>query len=380
MHQMALRRHPAVLAAEAQVKEAAARNPVSGRLPNPEFESRLMFKDGSRTVFEGALMLSLPLSGRLGAANRVADIDLALAEAALSQARKQAENELGSILVRLEGARTKLALHEELAARSAEYAELARNRLSASLADPLDVSLVLADAASDKRALTRSRLEVVQIEEELLLLIGLNAPHLIIRTPVIEAVEICSDKESLVAMAQQHSELLLRARLEYQRAEWESALASRARIPDLRLGPAFNVGKEETEAGFAFSLPLPIFDTGASEYKASLAHRGVAFSALEFEVRSVNSRISMALNRLAALDAALEDLLGEVGASASEAFDLAEGRYFAGQTDVLRLLSAHRTHASVQLEIIELKVARHEVVLELESVIGCPLHDKRHQH
>jgi len=283
---------------------------------------------------------------------------------------------LGSILVKLEGARKRLALHEELALRSNEYSELSQARLSAAIADPLDVSLVLADAAADKRALVRSREEVAQIEEKLRLLIGVEDHQLGIKTPPLDTCAISREKEFYVMLARDHSDILVMARLEYQRAEWEAELASRERIPDLQLGPSINIGEDETETGFAFSLPLPIFDTGASQYEATLANRDAAFSALEYQQRLVNSRIITALNRLVALDTALKDLLTDVAASTSEAFDLAEGRYLAGKTDVLRLLSAHRTYASVQLEIIELKIARHEAVLELESVIGYPLHDQ----
>ncbi len=348
MHRLVLSKHPAVLASEAAQKEAAARNKVARRLPNPEIETRLMYRDGQRTKFEGGLMFSLPLGGRLGAAGMVSDCDLALAEAAVRNAHKQAILELGSTLVRLEGARNRLALYENLAARSADYAQLARTRLLATISDPLDVSLVLTDAASDQRALTRSHEEVMRTDAELRLLIGITDQHQGIITPQLDASVVCTDRDSLVALAQHNSEPLLRARLEYQRSEWQAAQISRQRIPDLQLGPTFDMGPDETEIGVAFSIPLPIFDSGEAEYKASLAHREAAWAAMEYASREVNSQITQALNRLNALDTALDDLLGEVATSAAEAFDLAEGRYLAGQTDVLRLLTAHRTYASVQ--------------------------------
>jgi outer membrane protein, heavy metal efflux system len=376
MHRLVLSRHPAVLASEAAQMEAVARNKVARRLPNPEIETRLMYLDGQRTKFEGGLMFSLPLGGRLGAAGQVSDGEVALADASVRDAHKQAILELGSTLVRLEGARNRLALYENLAVRSADYAQLARTRLSATISDPLDVSLVLTDAASDQRALTRSREEVTRTDAELRLLIGVTDRHQGIITPQLDISPFCHDPDSLIALAQRNSEPLLRARLEYQQSEWQAALASRQRIPDLQLGPAFDMGPDDTELGVAFSIPLPIFDSGEAEYKASLAHREAAWAAMEYASREVNSQIYQALNRLNALDTALDDLLGEVATSAAEAFDLAEGRYLAGQTDVLRLLTAHRTYASVQLEIIDITVARHETLLELESLVGRPLHSE----
>ncbi len=376
MHRLVLSRHPDVLASEAALDEAAARNKVARRLPNPEIETRLMNIDGQRTTFEGALLFSLPVGGRLGAAGQVSDVELALAEASVRNAHKQAILELGSTLVRLEGARQRQALYENLAARSTEYAQLAKTRLSATISDPLDVSLVLTDAASDQRALTRSREEVMRTDAELRLLIGISDGHQGIMTPQLHASEICTDQDSLIALAQVHSEPLLRARLEYQQSEWQAAMASRQRIPDLRFGPAFDKSPDGTEIGFAIGIPLPIFDSGKAEYKAALAHREAAWAAMEYASREVNSRIAQSLIRLNALDTALDDLLGEVATSAAQAFDLAEGRYHAGQTDVLRLLTAHRTFASVQLEIIDITVARHETLLELESLVGRPLHSE----
>ncbi|MFH1845620.1 MAG: TolC family protein [bacterium] len=370
-----LTHHPAVQAAAAKVFAAAAEQNTARSLPNPELDGRYINTDTGGNV-EAALLFPLPWSGRLGAAGKVADLDLALARTALRATRLAVLLELEKLLTELAWARHRLDLATELADRSQQYASLAGERRSASMADPLDVSLVLADAARDQRFLARTQETVPRLESRLAFLLGLDAAttDYVISPPELEHRPVPQD--TLLALAGRHRDALRLARLVYQRAEWDAARISRSRIPDLAVGPAYIKEGETGNLGVAFSLPLPIFNRGGGEYRAALARRDAAHTALQVEKRALRSEIDLLNSRLGTVQIELEALTGEALSAVEEAFDLARARYNAGQIDVLRLLSAHRAFAELKLEIIDLYLEQHQTWLALEKAVGWPLVSK----
>jgi outer membrane protein TolC len=372
MRRLILERHPAVRAARFGLAEVEARTRTVGRWPNPELEGRVISVEGAAEI-EGALRFALPIGGRLGAAGRGARLEVEQARAELVAASHAALLELDGLLTELSWARDRLSLQEELAVRSGQYAELARKRRATAVADPLDVSLVLLDAARDRRAVIRGRNAVATLEGQVRLLLGLEPGQQQIAASSLSPPQLDVEVDALHELATQHSAAWIRARFEYERAEWTATAAARARIPDLVIGPAVAGTADELSLGVAFGVALPVFTSGSSTYRAARAQRDAAHDALLATARDAQVTIETRLARFVSLGTELGELTGEAVAAASEAFTLAQERYAAGQMDVLRLLSAHRGYADLQLEILDLLRAQWDALYELEEAAGWPL-------
>ena len=373
MRRLVLMRHPRVLTAQAALAGALARRGSAGKWPNPEAEAKAMWNEASDMGIEAVLHFTLPIGGRLGAARREADLGITMAEADLAAAWKSALLELEEELVLLAGAHARLDLRESLSERSAQYAELARQRQATSMADPLDVSLVLADAAKDHRALISSRNEVHHCESKLRLLLGQSPRHDAWTVPALKRIEFTETHDDLLALAQEHRDGWRRAHLGHLRAQWAATRAARERIPDLTIGPSVVQTEDETSWGASMGVPLPLFSFGGAAHKEALARRDAARIALEAEARSTVIEIDLLLMHVEALAAELAAVSGEASEAAALAFQLAQVRYEAGQIDVLHLLSVHRAYADLRLEILELNLTHRQALLELEAAVGWPL-------
>ena len=371
LRRLVLQRHPQVIEAQALVAQARAQRGASGAWPNPELEGRLLLTGPAEGELEGSLGLTLPVSGRLAAGRRAAQLGLDAAELQLESARRQALLDLDGLLAELNHARRTLALHERMAERAAHFSGLARQRLAASMADPLDVSLVLSDAAHAERERIRAQQAEQSLAAQLRQLLGLPASvSLPLPTPTHQ--HLAEDVRSLQAAAAQSSELR-QARLALERAEWQLTQAKRERIPEPTGGPALVRDAESSSLGVSLGLPLPLLAPGGAAQRAAEGQRDAAHEQLILTTRAVTAQVSTLHSRLEALHIELHALAEPTLQAAEQAVILAQERYDAGQLDVLRLLSAHRAYAELQAENLDLLLEYTQNLLALEAAVGRPL-------
>jgi outer membrane protein TolC len=366
-------RHPQVVAARAALEEARALQRGAGSWSDPELEGRLLRHGNGDTEIEGALRFAIPWSGRLAAARQAARLAVELARLDFETARHRAAVETDRLLARLSCSRSLVELHQSLSARSSEQARLAAQRQAANIADPLDVSLVLADAARDRRALIESRSEEDAITSTLLLLADVPS-----RAEAIETVPLHWDppalqRDVLLDRAREQGPELAAARLRLERTAEDVKRAGRARLPDLRLGPAVQREVIGTSWGLALGLPLPLFGRTRADLQAARARRQGAAEALDLEDRALPLRVDTLLARLESLEQQLSELSGEAAEATEQAFRLARIRWSTGTIDVLHLLSAHRAFAEMRIERLETLLQLHETWFDLSLAVGEPL-------
>ncbi len=364
---------PRVRRAQAELAAADARSGYAGRWPDPELDGRVLSVDGELEV-EGALLFTLPWNRAPGAAGRAAALERQQRSVALEAARFDAERELSRLLAAWQTAHVRAQVHEEVAARAAEYADLARQRREAGLADPLEVSLIMADAVGDRRAAVRGWEAVRAREGELRVLLNVDVP-ISCDTILPQNSDRPPDLDRLLAQADKTRPQWRQARLAYQQAEWEAARAGRERLPNPSVGPALTRNPERTSWGISAGIELPIFTNRGAAYREALAQRDGAYEELLAQRQRARSQIENLYNHIRALIEQLEATSGAPVDAAREALRLAEERYATGQIDVLLLLSAHRAYADLQLEVLNLRLAQHTARLELERAIGAGLED-----
>jgi outer membrane protein TolC len=373
MRRLVLERHPRIMAAQAEIAQAEALRRAAGAWPNPELEARVLLDGPSAGEIEAAIGLTLPVSGRLAAARRAADVDLSMAQVALEAARHEALLEVDDLLVALAHQRRHVALAEELARSSGQLEALVRQRQAASLADPLDVTIVLAEAARDRGSLARERTELAAIEGRLYALMGLEPGSAQLVPPTISRTSLAEDRDALIEAAAGRRTSWLLARLELERAEWAAREAARARIPEPSLGPALVGDPEAFNLGLRVGLPIPLLSPGGAAYRAAVADRDAAHWRLVAEGHEAVREIDALVTELRGLEEALDALSGASLGSARQAARLAQDRYEAGQIDVLHLQSARRAWAAIETETLDLLLDIRHAQLELERAVGRPL-------
>jgi cobalt-zinc-cadmium efflux system outer membrane protein len=369
---LVLERHPDIRAALAELERAQAHARAAGAWPNPELEGRVLFDEQRPGELEAGLAFTLPISGRLAAARRAAGLERDMARIALDAARHEALLELDRLLTELAHHRLEVALTHEIATGSQQLASLVQQRQAAALADPLDVTIVLAEAARDQGAHARAQARLLAVEARLQALLGLEPGQHHLAPPAIEAAQLGEGRSALLEAARQRASWRL-AQLELERAEWAAREASRARIPEPSLGPAVAGEPDQLSLGLRLGLPIPILAPGGAAYRAAVAERDAAHQRLIAEGHETVREIDALLAEIEGLERALEAVQGASLGSARQAARLAEERYQAGQLDVLHLQSARRAWADIESETLDLLLELRHTQLELERAIGRPL-------
>ncbi len=377
VHQLAAARDEDVLAAQAKVAEARAGLATAGVWNNPELDGRLLADQDGQLGMEAALRFQIPLGGRIAAAEREARAELLLAASALDHARRRALAKADRLLARLAHAQARLGLFESLAQRSRQYSALAQTRRTASMADPLDVALIQADAAQDRRALTRARAEFGSVEQKLRLLTGLAINEGHFASPALDLFQMQDQEKELLAAALRTNPELILAGLTLKRAERHAEKMAAERWPDLGLGPALAAEGEHLGLGLTLSIALPLFHTGGAAYRQALSQRSGALTQYHQAARRSHSLVAQTLAQLKSRARELDELLGETSVTVEQALALAKVRFDAGKLDVLRLLSLHRAYSLLKLDQLDLLLALHEARVDLEQIIGRPLKLKK---
>ena len=372
MRRLVLQNSPEVISSRAELTAALAIQGSAGNWPDSELEGRVLTDEDGNSEMEGALMFGIPIGGHRAASGKAARQETELARIVFDEACKTAIRDLDAHLFELAWASERLTVHTDLASRSERFATMARQRQEAAVADPLDVALIIADAAQDKRAVVRSRQERETAERHLYLMLGIEPGAENVAPPAL----VSPQPQLARATVEQASKCRgswLSAQAEYQRSEYEAVSRARQRVPDLMVGPVYAAAGSDKRYGVAAGISLPFFSGAGGRYKAALARRDAAYAALQIESRLTEVEINSAKSNLLSIAQELEALAGEPLTAAEEALTLAGERYSAGKVDILLLLSAHRSYSNLKLEILNLRLAAWNALLDLEKSVGCLL-------
>jgi cobalt-zinc-cadmium efflux system outer membrane protein len=168
---------------------------------------------------------------------------------------------------------------------------------------------------------------------------------------------------------------MLRQLSEKRLREAEIRLADAKRIPTPSLAAGIRrlEGPEEESLVFGLSVPLPTSDRnqgGRAEARALLSKSEEEGRTTEVRLRTVIFGLHQELRHAStALDALEKEILPQ----ADESLSLARSGFTEGRFSYLELVDAERTLRAVQKERIETAASYHELVLEIERLMGEPI-------
>jgi len=165
-------------------------------------------------------------------------------------------------------------------------------------------------------------------------------------------------------------------RFEQQAALAESTLHRRGAIPDPTLGVAYTrdyyeaAGNQPYTIGISASIPLPFFDHGQYQARAS-DHRAEELNAiLQSTQRHAASDARSLLIRRRLLQSKLESIQNTALPRSNEVVGSTTTAYERGQISLTDLLIARREHAALELEEADTRFALFSVENELRRALG----------
>lgn len=384
----AMREAPALSVARAEVQLAQeAFGAAEPFLPNPTVSAGVgpRFGQGGATDTDVQATLQIPIEI---AGQRPLRFDVARAarrtrEMQLEQARWEVHQRIHAGYRAALVARRRATLAREIAHFQDDLAEIARRRVEAGEAAPLQLSLAEAEAAqAHQRAIA-----TLQAYREACLLLAEVAGWSATQPP--EPVgEPDAPREApalarLLELARAHNPVLDVRRAAVGEAQSRVALADREAWPTPSVGAQYsregapNGGTPEDSILGVLTLPIPVFQRNQAERAGTAARLDVALAerdALSVVLAARLERLRTAVNAAVARVAAYgENILPRF----AENMRLLRRAFELGEIDLLQLSVALERFLAIQIEALDAYVDHATAVAALEAEIGAELWTRR---
>lgn len=362
-------RSPAIVAAEAEVREAEARARQAGYRQNPELSVEVENFGGTgelkglqSTEATVALNQRLDLGGRRSARVAAARADIAVQRLRLATARADLAQNVRQEFARSVAARETLEQADQAVERARELARVATVLVEAGRDPPLRAlraRSALAQALAEQEA---ARAEELAARSTLASLLGSSVPVGAVTGSSIDLTP---------------TEVDLQRSLDVRLADAETAAAEAElglQLAERRIDPAVGVGvrhvRETGDFGLVagFSMPLRLFDRNQGNIEAARAAVAAARARRASAITSVTAR---GRNAIATVEAAERRVTAlEEGAlpEAAEALRLAQIAFREGRASLLELLDAQESYTAAQAALTEARLALAIATAELGRI------------
>lgn len=378
----ALQRNPELAAYSFEIRAAEARIVQARLRPNPDVTvtaEDILGEGNFRGIDQSQLTLQLSQIIELGG-KRAARTGIATAvrQKSLAEYEVKRVEVLAGVTERFIEVvvhQQELALAREARALVEDSLGAARRRVEAGRGSPLEEQRVAV-------ALARSKIEEEHLEHELLTdrrrlaaFWGSDAPTFKEARANLFIQPIAPSLDFLEARVANGPEVL-RGITEKQLREAELKLALARRTPNLTLGGGVRYLATSEDRAFVlqFSLPLPLSDR----------NQGAIAEARALDNKAVIDRRATELRLRATLFGLYQELLHsikeldvvrrEILPGAQESLRLAREGFAEGKFSQLELIDAQRTLVELKKQNITAASNYHRYVLEIEKLLGAPLH------
>lgn len=360
--------------ARLRVGREAAGAEFAGLWDDPRFSFRVLRVTENvpdRWVVEPGLAFSIPISGRLGAQQDLADSELRAARGAALEAEWSVWYEverawIGWSAARLRAEETQRLVDSmdalvQMVAQLAEQGEIQRTA----------ATLFLLEQTRRRNQLYRLEGEVAAAEQRIRSLMGLLPSAPVELRPAIGGGALASSPPAPGLDAiEACNPGLARLRQEYAVAEQALRREIKRQYPDLTLGPVFESDQGQSRIGFFGGLPLPFLNANRRGIAEARAEREIARVAVETAFESLAGRWAAASARSAALTEQRRDMertvIPLVDRQLEDAFELMR----LGEVATLVLLESLTRAFQAKLDLIEARSAEAAARAEAAFLVG----------
>lgn len=363
--ELAERTHPDLAASAARIEAAEGRREQAGTFPNPKAVARYESAPADDAELIGGVSLTLPVGGRLAAAERVEAAERDRAAYALDAHRREVRAGVqGSFAAALYADRV-VALQTETLAAAESAVRVVQAREAAGDAVPAEVARVEMEAArvrvqSVKARTLRERAILALVES-----IGDAGLQVEGVEGDLEATLALPELESIVARVEAATAAAdADVRVQEATIEWVEAQI----VPDVNLD-LFYRRIDGSEDGFdvGVGIEIPLFDRregrlreARADLDAARARLRAARTGLSVRLRDAHARLAQSLETVALYR-------DEIVPRVATVLKAAEARYEAGDESLSDVLPVRREAAAIRLEHLESLRDAREAWAEVEG-------------
>ena len=383
--QLALKNNPALTAQRYTVDAAEGQRQQAGSMPNPRLElsntSNSFLSNGGEYTRSIGLSQDIPVGGRLGAQQDVADAGLRLAMANLRQAEASLARQVATSYYQILVLDRQIATRDALITVDQKLLDATTARMKAGEVSPLDVSTAELET---ERLRQQEALLQNQRDAELATLnqlLGRPARSPLALTDTLPADSALGDLGDLQQQAVKQRADLQAALLEGEQAQAGVNLARSQRWEDWSVGMSTGQSRlditgappqaTEREIGVTLSIPLPLWNRNKGNVATALSNTQQAdanVAALKLQVQNEVATGYGQLQRLSDIVARYRDRLLPLS---EKSVSLAQQGYEQGQVSIVEVVTAERQHSDVEVAYLDALEQYLQAYANLQQAVGA---------
>jgi len=372
--------NPSVSAARALFAEAAAGRRAARLIADPTLElsvgrGRAREDAGaaatpSRTETAGSLQQVIPWPGTYGAGIAVADAEGRALEISGETLRWELEVDARQAFDELLFVRAAVLVARDAEADARSVMELTTRRVELGESREVDRLKARVEWLKAERGLRAAEREAGTAEELVRALAGAPLPQPLVLAgelplpppgwtpPRLDELRLAESPRSRAALS------------EMGRAEAQLSLSRRSRIPDLGL-TLFRERELDREAtGGSVAVKIPLWNANRGEIARSRARAELARSQAARALLELTREAARRMKDVEVAVTQASTTSAEIVSAASKSVELARLAYENGETSLLELLDAQRTHRDAMRELLEARRAVAAALAEVERLTG----------
>ena len=365
--QLAIKNNPTLAAQRYSVEAAEGRQQQAGSMPNPRLEltntSNSFLSNGGEYSRSIGLSQDIPVGGRLGAQQDVADAGLRVSVANLRQTEATLAGQVATSYYRLLVLKRQIATRDALIGVDQKLLDVTTARMQAGEVSPLDVSTaeLETERLKEQQALLQNQYdaELANLNQ----MLGRPARTPLMLADTLPAENTVGDLGDLQQQALKERADLQTAQLEGAQAQAVVSLARSERWEDWTVGVSSGQSRldvtgappqaTEHEIGVTLSIPLPLWNRNKGNVAAALSSGRQAdadVTALKLQIQNEVATAFSQLQRLSEVTARYRDRLLPLS---EKSVALAQQGYSQGQVSIVEVVTAERQHSEIEIAFLD---------------------------
>jgi cobalt-zinc-cadmium efflux system outer membrane protein len=371
-----LRAHPATQQSAALDSTAAAERRAARLLPDPVFEvsggrGTVLEAEGLRGTETGfSISQSLPWITRYQAGKQVGERASDFLRASADAQRWELKISAREAFVQLLRAHAVVEISKAAESDARWLRDLATRRAELGESREIDRLKAEVEWLRQRRNLQAAEREADAAEAILRRLAVVPLPQPLVLQGELPAPVSALQREALLERLASSNPALRAAQAEKLRQAARAELERSSRYPDIDLSVFRQHEIDKRATGVAVGLVLPLWNARRGEIARAEAGAALAEADFEAERLALQTELEARSRDVEVASSEVAILVDQVLPAAAGSLQLARLTYEEGETSLLDLLDAQRTHRDTQREAIESRFALAAAVLNLQRLVG----------
>jgi outer membrane protein, heavy metal efflux system len=370
LEELALKTHPALQIAGAEIKKSEAELRIARQYPNPEAEGSMSSQKGLEsgayaTGYSLSLSQTIEWPGRRGKRQESARFGIDAVTQKLAQEQINVRSRCRELFYRVLGSERLVKIAAENLESAKTIRDIAEQRVRLGESRPIELVKARVEFLSLEREYDKAKTTLAGDQQVLWQFLGGGVPVDFTLAGETEALEPALPLKRWQEAALASHPLLAAQEAQIRQAESTLGAERQAWVPDVTV-KVFHIRDVDLKAtGGALSLPLPLWNRKEGEVARAAAAKSQATSEFRLLKRDLETKLASQYSFYETARRQVEYFQTTILKEAAESLRVAQFSYEHGETSLLELLDSRRVYRGTEQDynqaLLDCRLARVEL-------------------